>query len=226
MFLLNSRLGLFSVAALRRLPFSLSYGVILPSSLTTLLPSACGYSPRLPVSVCGTGTHSAIAAFLGSVGTAASLLVFAPRRASPYPRGFSSAVTASRLPGSFRSPVRFPSCVPAVLGVCGAGISTSCPSATALALALGPDLPWADWLDPGNLRLPAYMVLAYISLLIPAFSLPLRPRSLPLPLRPRGLLPYQWSRQRRAPFQSFGGVFEPRLSSAQDLSTSVLLRTL
>ena len=35
--------------------FSRSYGVILPSSLTTLLPMALGFSPHLPVSVCGTG---------------------------------------------------------------------------------------------------------------------------------------------------------------------------
>ncbi len=37
-------------------PFSLSYGVNLPSSLTTLLPLALEFSSRLPVSVCGTGT--------------------------------------------------------------------------------------------------------------------------------------------------------------------------
>ena len=36
-------------------PFSRSYGVILPSSLTKILPRVLGYSPRLPVSVCGTG---------------------------------------------------------------------------------------------------------------------------------------------------------------------------
>ena len=36
-------------------PFSLSYGVILPSSLTTLLPLALESSSYLPVSVCGTG---------------------------------------------------------------------------------------------------------------------------------------------------------------------------
>ena len=36
-------------------PLSRSYGVNLPSSLTTLLPLALGSSPRLPVSVCGTG---------------------------------------------------------------------------------------------------------------------------------------------------------------------------
>ena len=47
-------------------PFSRSYGVILPSSLTTLLPPALGSSPHPPVSVYGTGTYETIAAFLGS----------------------------------------------------------------------------------------------------------------------------------------------------------------
>ena len=37
-------------------PLSLSYGVNLPSSLTTLLPLALESSSYLPVSVCGTGT--------------------------------------------------------------------------------------------------------------------------------------------------------------------------
>ena len=55
MFLVNSRLGLFTAACLRRHPFSRSYGVNMPSSLTTLLPLALGSSPHLPVSVCGTG---------------------------------------------------------------------------------------------------------------------------------------------------------------------------
>ena len=36
-------------------PLSLSYGVNLPSSLTTLLPLALEFSSYLPVSVCGTG---------------------------------------------------------------------------------------------------------------------------------------------------------------------------
>ena len=35
-------------------PFSRSYGSNLPSSLTSFHSSAFGYSPRLPVSVCGT----------------------------------------------------------------------------------------------------------------------------------------------------------------------------
>ena len=66
MFLLNSCLSLFSAAHLRGHPFSRSYGVILPNSLTMLLPSALGFSPHPPVSVYGTGTHYTIAAFLGT----------------------------------------------------------------------------------------------------------------------------------------------------------------
>ena len=39
---------------LGRLPFSRSYGDILPSSFSTDHSSTLGFSPRLPVSVCGT----------------------------------------------------------------------------------------------------------------------------------------------------------------------------
>ena len=50
--------------------FSRSYGVNLPSSLTTVLSRALGYSPRPPESVCGTDTKVAPhAAFLGSMGS-------------------------------------------------------------------------------------------------------------------------------------------------------------
>ena len=66
MFLLNSCLSLFSAAHFRGHPLSRSYGVILPSSLTILLPSALGFSPHPPVSVYGTGLYGTIAAFLGS----------------------------------------------------------------------------------------------------------------------------------------------------------------
>ena len=66
MFLLNSCLSLFSAATSLWHPFSRSYGVILPSSLTMLLPPALGFSPHLPVSVYGTGMYHTIAAFLDS----------------------------------------------------------------------------------------------------------------------------------------------------------------
>ena len=63
MFLVNSRLGLFTAACFRRHPFSRSYGVILPSSLTIVLSLTLGFSPHLPVSVCGTGTYSLASGF-------------------------------------------------------------------------------------------------------------------------------------------------------------------
>jgi hypothetical protein len=55
------------------------------------------------------------------------------------------------LPGFFLSPVWLSFCVPTVLIYCSTGISTCCPSATAFALVLGPDLPREDQLYSGNL---------------------------------------------------------------------------
>ena len=55
-FLLNSCLDLFSAPHSREDPLFRSYGVNLPSSLTVNLPSALVFSPRLRLSVCGTGT--------------------------------------------------------------------------------------------------------------------------------------------------------------------------
>ena len=76
-------------------------------------------------------------------------------------------------------------CVPAVLLPCSTGISTCCPSATRPRLALGPDLPRADQLYPGILGYSAKRIPTSFSLLIPAFSLPGAPQSLPaLLLRP------------------------------------------
>ncbi|OYP20460.1 hypothetical protein CFC35_31195 [Streptomyces sp. FBKL.4005] len=58
----------------------------------------------------------------------------------------------------------------------GTGISTGYPSTTPVGLALGPDLPWADQLDPGTLSQSAQTFLTFVSLLMPAFSLVNRPR--------------------------------------------------
>ena len=73
-------------------------------------------------------------------------------------------------------------CVPTVLSYCSTGISTCCPSATSLDLALGPDLPRADQLYPGNLGYSAERIPTSLSLLIPAFSLRYAPRLLTVPL--------------------------------------------
>ncbi len=77
-----------------------------------------------------------------------------------------------RLHAAFHSAPMLSTYVPTVLSYCSTGISTCCPSATALALALGPDLPRADQLYPGNLRYSAVRILTLLSLLIPAFSPP------------------------------------------------------
>ena len=142
-----------------------------------LLPSALGFSPHPPVSVYGTGAPSAIAAFLGTPsGRFATFL----RSASP--PWFSQKVfpfcLLDGLPRYFRSRVVLSECVPAFLAGCGTGLSTSCPSATPLGLALGPDLPRADQLYPGNLGYSAGRIPTFLSLLIPAFSLHVPPRLL------------------------------------------------
>ncbi len=126
---------------LHRFPLSLSYGVILPSSLTTLLPSSCGFSPRLPVSVCGTGTYIAIAAFLDSVDSFDFATKFRSASRFRIKTGICLRSFPLRLPRFSLSRVRLSSCVPTVLYIRSTGISTCCPSATAFALALGPDLP-------------------------------------------------------------------------------------
>ena len=87
------------------------------------------------------------------------------------------------LHAAFHSAPMLSTRVPTVLSYCSTGISTCCPSATALALALGPDLPRADQLYPGNLRYSAERILTFLSLLIPAFSLRYTPQLLPVLLR-------------------------------------------
>ena len=88
-----------------------------------------------------------------------------------------------RLRAAFHSAPVLSTYVPTVLSYDSAGISTCCPSATPSGLALGPDLPRADQLYPGNLGYSAVRIPTLLSLLIPAFSLPGAPRLLPVPLR-------------------------------------------
>ena len=141
MFLLNSRLGLFTAACSRRRPLSRSYGANLPSSLTTLLPLALEYSSHLPVSVCGTGTLVYTGAFL------VSLAIYFPTIL----RSLSPGATIARV-------IHFLS-VPLLKYFDGYGISTVCASATPLGLTLAPDLPGADEPSSRNLRLSAFMIL-------------------------------------------------------------------
>ena len=140
MFLVNSCLGHFSATPRRGLPFFRSYGVNLPSSLTTLLPLALGFSPHLPVSVCGTGAWIIHTAFLAT-----------EHRRLPSKRILSA--------GSTNAPVRLSLCVPVLNIFGGHGISTVCASTTPLGLALAPDYLEADEPSFKNLRLSAIMIL-------------------------------------------------------------------
>ena len=128
-----------------------------------------------------------------------------------------------RLYAAFHSAPVLSTRVPTVLLYCSTGISTCCPSTTAFALALGPDLPRADQLYSGNLRYSAERILTSLSLLIPAFSLLRSPQLLSVLLHPAKNAPLPINIRQ---FHSFGVVFQPRTFSAQDLSTSELLRTL
>ena len=146
--------------------FSRSYGGILPSSLTTVLPIALVFSTCPPVSVWGTGTVSTHCwDFLGSMGSVTS---------SESTRHHVSGLMAPTLIGTPlhaypRTTIAWdhlPSCVPLQLpatggsvrseeqplstrrwawrGHGGTGISTGCASTTPFGLALAPDSPWAD----------------------------------------------------------------------------------
>ena len=221
MFLLNSCLGQFSAASLEALllpklrsHFAEFLNNASPVGLRILSSSTCvGLRYGYPANNSGFSWQSAhVLPYLFSVRvTSSDCLADLPARLLP------------RLHRSFHSRLTLSACVPTVLLQDSTGISTCCPSTTPLGLALGPDLPRADQLYPGNLRYSAGRIPTFLSLLIPAFSLLNRPRLLPVPLRPVNNAPLPICIHRSL---SFGSVFQPRTFSAQDLSTSELLRTL
>ena len=112
-------------------------------------------------------------------------------------------VLLPRLHTSFHSVLTLSFRVPTVLLYHSTGISTCCPSATLFSLALGPDLPRADQLYPGNLRYSAKRILTSFSLLIPAFSLHRTPQLLSVLLRRSVNAPLPMYKT----FLSFGVVF-------------------
>ena len=142
MFLVNSCLNLFTAACRSRHPFSRSYGVILPSSLTIVRSLTLGFSPHLPVSVCGTGTLDLTSGFSWQREISCFRIT---------PPHHSSMLQKADLPTStphcldtvnqLRAQLILlrPHVVQTILG--GTGISTCCPSPTPFGLGLGPDLP-------------------------------------------------------------------------------------
>ena len=92
--MLNSRLGLFTAALSglhpNRAPLLPKLRGHFAEFLRRVLSITLGFSPRLPVSVCGTGTSHLARGFSGSVESGTSLLHFA--------RHHSSALWETNLP--------------------------------------------------------------------------------------------------------------------------------
>ena len=143
-FLLNSCLDLFSAPHLRGDPFSRSYGVNLPSSLTVNLSSASVCSTRPPVSVCGTGLHAiCLADFLGSMITGSVRSPGGSRycHVSAGTVDLPAATLPTRFNALFRQCAAVSLLRPRVARMKGNGIFTVCPSDAPCGFSLGPDLP-------------------------------------------------------------------------------------
>ena len=137
-----------------------------------LLPFVLGSSPHLPVSVCGTGMSIQDSyAFLASVILDNSLL-YNFHYIFRYEFFLFLAFLPLLCPLCLLSISEVQEFLPAIHRV------------RIFCLPLGPDLPWADEPSPGNLRLSTARILTLLSLLIPAFSLLLRPHILSIMLHP------------------------------------------
>ena len=226
--MLNSRLGRFSAPASPQGPFSRSYGASLPSSLAVTHSSACGCSPRPPVSVSGTGPRGL------------KLSGFSREPPSPHCRVGRSLPVLSHLgrggvlhsrPYTFLLQPAIPS----------AGGGSGPPSPLRIRGGHGNVRP--SPLEPASLRLASLrsrLTLIRLALIRKPWSSGAgvsRPRCryscLHLPFRAlhpgsrrgfqaRGMLPYRWL----SPSHGFGGRLHARSSSIPARSTGELLRTL
>ena len=122
-------------------PLSLSYRAILPSSLAMVHSSTSGYSPRPPVSVCGTGARTLVARGF-SRGPLRQL------SARPKPCGTvafrrRASFSPPHVPTRFNPVFRHRACLslPRRPIACagGMGMLTHLPSAAPFGCALGPD---------------------------------------------------------------------------------------
>ena len=206
-------------------PFSRSYEVNLPNSLTKVLPFALVFSTCPPVSVCGTVTQvSSLRGFSWQPGpvTSACRVPFAPR--SPRTDFPARLLNLHAWPCFSISRVDLPHCVPPSLLFGGSGILTRCPSPTPCGLGLGPTNPTRTALPSETLdfrrirfsRISRYSCQHshFCTLHCSSRYSFLACRTLPyqryLPVAPRG----------------FGAQLSPVTFSAQNPSTSELLRTL
>ena len=187
-----------------------------------LLPPALGFSPHPPVSVYGTGPYRTIAAFLDSQLTSFATLLFAPHHVFALQHGFSCATATPLVPG-------FPFPALALCLCPHSSVYTEYRNLYLLSIDYGfrprlrsrltqgrSALPWKPWIFG---RKDSHLPLATHSGILSWIQ---------------STAPYRYSffsylmllYQRISTFPSFGVVFQPRTFSAQDLSTSELLRTL
>ena len=115
-FLINSRLDLFTVTDLssgskslhrNRHPFSRSYGAILPSSLTIVLPIALVCSTPPPVSVCGTGSSELPRGFSWKYGLTSFTQLLRPTP-QPHEKRISLLLSLRAITGTSRTPPSYP----------------------------------------------------------------------------------------------------------------------
>ena len=186
-----------------------------------LLPSALGFSPHPPVSVYGTGTCQTIAAFLGTWLThfatlfrSASRLWVGSRICLEVPSSACARLSFPRLCSPHMRPHISDAMRYRNLNLLSIGYGSP--------LALGPDLPrkisfTLETLDIRPRGFPPLSRYSFRHSLLGSLHGSFRYRFAAPPM-----LLYQCFNT----FPSFGVVFQPRTFSAQDLSTSELLRTL
>ena len=144
--MVNSRMGRFSAAPAgyaseslhpQGRSFSRSYGANLPSSLAVVISNTLGFSPWVPVSVCGTVTFMLHGRLFSSQGVNCSRSNY--RSPVPFSRAYNPAYVPDR---HNQSPSSLPLGVPAAsTHKGGAGILTCWPSPTPFGLGLGPTNP-------------------------------------------------------------------------------------
>ena len=166
--------------------FSRSYEAILPSSLTRVISRTLVFSTCLPVSVYGTGAVLLARRFSRQRGINQFVPVGTPTRFSDITGWIclpqSSYGLRPTLPIVGWFSLLRPSIAHNANG--GSGISTCSPSPTSLDLGLGPTNPGRTNLPQETLDLRAIGFSPMFSLLMPTFSLVLRPHLLTLMLRP------------------------------------------
>ena len=187
-----------------------------------LLPPALGFSPHPPVSVYGTGPYRTIAAFLDSQLTSFATLLFAPHHVFALQHGFSCATATPLVPG-------FPFPALALCLCPHSSVYTEYRNLYLLSIDYGfrprlrsrltqgrSALPWKPWIFG---RKDSHLPLATHSGILSSM------RSTAPSGTASSRMQCSSTNALRA-FLGFGSVFQPRTFSAQDLSTSELLRTL